>query len=164
MRHDCCGCRERFPRKTQECLTSWIPRSHATQLVQHRQLSICAYGLPNFVCQGHKCSGPYTLLLLTGIQSAPRNRVGCSGDDFWDVSLGCSSFLWCGALGSLQHIRMTFCPASCLTKRATRKHRQIDPFRVQQLHPTEVSSSSTPGSGETSTSALRRPSADNDAP
>ena len=77
-------------------------------------------------------------LLLTGIQSAPRNRVGCSGEDFWDVSLGCSSFLWCGTLGSLQHIRMTFCPASCLTKRATRKHRQIDPFRVQQLHPTEV--------------------------
>ena len=102
------------------------------------------------------------MLLLTGIQSAPRNRVGCSGEDFWDVSLGCSSFLWCGALGSLQHIRMT-CLASCLTKRATEKHRQIDPFRVRQSHPIAVSSSSTPGSEETSTTALRRLSSDIDA-
>ena len=33
MRRDCRECRVHFPRKTQECLTSWVPRSHATQLV-----------------------------------------------------------------------------------------------------------------------------------
>ena len=32
--------------KTQECLTSCVPRSHAIQLVQHRLIRISAYGLP----------------------------------------------------------------------------------------------------------------------
>ena len=51
------------------------------------------------------------------------------------------------------------CPASCLTKRGTRRHQQIDPFMVRQSHPIVVSSSSTPGSGATSTTALLRPNA-----
>ena len=114
--------------------------------------------------RGTNASGPHTLLLLTGIQSAPRNRVGCSGEDFRDVSLGCSSFLWCGALGSLQHICMT-CPASCLTKRGTRRHQQIHPFMVRRLLPKQASSGvSIPAPEGTSKTALLPPSADTDAP
>ena len=52
------------------------------------------------------------------------------------------------------------CPASCLTKRGTRRHQQIDPFMVRRLPPTQVPAEvSTPGSGATSTTALLRPNA-----
>ena len=43
-------------------------------------------------------------------------------------------------------------------------HQQIDLFRVQQLLPKEVLSSSTPVSEATSITVLRRPSSDTDDP
>ena len=65
-----------FQEKTQECLTSWVPRSHAIRLVQHHPISICAYGLPNVSGFGGRTPYRSRLLPPLGLKGLPQPLCG----------------------------------------------------------------------------------------